>query len=185
MKLIFALGNAEKRYDGTRHNVGFWVADELARKFGASYKEKAKFKCYLAEAMVQGQKVLIAKPTTYYNLVGESLQALMNFYDLSAEDVLVLHDDLMLPFGTLRIRTGGSGGGNNGIKSVNQHGGEDTLRLRIGIATELREQMGDTDFVLGKFGVSEREVLAKQLATIEQTVENFLNGELETTTHRA
>ena len=83
MKLIFALGNAEKQYDHTRHNVGFWVADTLAEAYGVAWKEKAKFKCHLAEAQQGSEKVLIAKPTTYYNLVGESLHALMNFYGIA------------------------------------------------------------------------------------------------------
>ena len=184
MKLIFTLGNAEKQYDHTRHNVGFWVADTLAEAYGVAWKEKAKFKCHLAEAQQGSEKVLIAKPTTYYNLVGESLHALMNFYGIAAEDVLIIHDDLMLPLGTVRTRVGGSDAGNNGIKSINAHGGRETYRLRIGIATDMRRMMGDTAFVLGKLGASEREMLAKQLPAIERTIEQFLASELETTTHR-
>lgn len=185
MKLIFALGNAEKQYDGTRHNVGFWVADELAGKYGASYKDRSKFKCDLAETTVEGQKVLIAKPTTYYNEVGQSYRALADFYKIAPEDTLIIHDDLALDFGTLRTRVGGSDAGNNGIKSINAHGGNATHRLRIGIATDRRAIMGDTDFVLGAFSPSERTALAALQPKIEQCVDEFVSGVLSPTTHRA
>lgn len=185
MKLIFTLGNPENRYENTRHNVGFWAADDLAARRGAKFTEKSKFKCLLTETGAGDEKLLIAKPTTYYNLVGDSLQALMKFYSLDPQDVLVIHDDLALPFGTIRTRIGGSGGGNNGIKSINQQGGEDTLRLRIGIGNDLRERIDDADFVLSKFSAAETKKLADLQPKIAALVDDFLADTLATTTHQA
>ena len=107
MKLLFALGNPEPRSDNTRHNVGFFVADEFARRTGVTFGEKTKFKALIAETTIGGEKVIIAKPTTFYNLVGESYRALADFYKIAPEDTLVIADDLALPFGTMRLREGG------------------------------------------------------------------------------
>ena len=184
MKLIFTLGNPEQQYDHTRHNAGFWVADNLAKEYDASWKNKSKFKCLLIEMKQDNEKVLLAKPTTYYNLVGESLRSLMNFYEIPSKDVLIIHDDLALPLGVIRTRAGGSDAGNNGIKSVNNYGGRDPYRMRIGIAADTRTIMGDADFVLGKFDTNEQDILTGQLAKIKLTVEQFLDNKLQTATHR-
>lgn len=184
MKLVFALGNHEPRYDGTRHNVGFYVADEFARQNGGSFSEKAKFKALIAELSVNGEKVLVAKPTTFYNLVGESYRTLADFYKIAAEDTLVIADDLALPFDTIRTRRGGSGGGNNGIKSINLHGGEQTYRLRIGVWNELRERMDDADFVLSRFSTAENSALATNSPQISSIVSDFVSGTLTASTYR-
>jgi PTH1 family peptidyl-tRNA hydrolase len=164
MKLIFCLGNPEEKYSGTRHNVGFFVADVFAKEHKAEFQLKGKFRAQLAEISVHGEKVLIAKPTTYYNLVGESMRSLIDFYKLEPSDILIVHDELALPFGTVRARIGGSDAGSNGIKSINQHGGQDTNRLRVGIASEMRAVMGDVDFVLGRFNADEQKLLASSIA---------------------
>lgn len=159
MKLIFALGNPGPDYAHTRHNVGWRVLDALAGREGASFVAKPKFFAEIVECSLSGEKVLLAKPTTFYNETGRSLAAIRQFYKLADADILVVHDELALPLGTLRARVGGSSGGNNGIKSINAHGGEATARLRIGVANELRERMDDADFVLGNFSKSEAEAL--------------------------
>lgn len=186
MKLIFALGNAELRYDGTRHNVGFAVIDRFARQEGISWNEKTKLKAAVAEIASGSEKIILAKPTTYYNLVGESYHAITNFYDITPEDVLIMHDDLALPFGTVRTRIGGSDGGSNGLKSLNTHGGEATNRLRIGIATPLREQIGDdAKFVLGAFSKSEIETLESSITPkAVECIKLFIDGKHEPTTHQ-
>ncbi len=182
MKLVFALGNPEPRFDSTRHNIGFFVADEFARQQGVSFSEKAKFKAMIAEATIGGGKVIIAKPTTFYNLVGESYRALVDFYKIAPEDTLVIADDLALLFGTMRLREGGSGGGSNGIKSLNAHGGENTKRLRIGIANDLREKMDDADFVLSKFSVGEQKALQNAQPHFQKVITDFIAGTFEPTT---
>lgn len=184
MKLIIGLGNPESRYNDTRHNVGFFMLDTLARQQGAEFKHSVKFKADIAECTIVGEKVLLAKPTTYYNLVGESARAIMDFYKLSPEDILIVHDELALPFNTLRTRQGGSDAGNNGIKSLNQHLGTETQRLRIGVWSELRDKMDDADFVLAKFSATERVQLVSIASLATQKIEDFIAGKLEPHTLR-
>ncbi|PID33389.1 aminoacyl-tRNA hydrolase [Candidatus Saccharibacteria bacterium] len=182
MKLIFALGNPEEKYDGTRHNVGFLVANSLVKAHDQTFKNKPKFKADIAELSIDSEKVIVAKPTTYYNLVGESMRAIADFYNLAPSDILIIADDLALPVGTIRTRIGGSDAGNNGIKSINAHGGEQTNRLRIGTANSHVHTHGKSNFVLSKFGEIEQEQLDKLQKDIDQTINSFINGKFEPTT---
>ena len=131
MKLIIGLGNPEPRYDGTRHNAGFWLLDQYARHRKLVFQPKTKFKASVAEFDAAGDKVIMAKPTTYYNLSGEAVRALADFYKVPVGDILVVHDEIALPCGTIRTRRGGSDAGNNGVSSVTEHLGDGTARLRI------------------------------------------------------
>ncbi len=176
MKLIIGLGNPESQYDSTRHNVGFFMLDALASRHSVAFKHSTKFRADLAELTVGTEKCLLIKPTTYYNLVGESVRSVMDFYKLEASDVLIIHDDLALPFGTIRTRLGGSDAGNNGIKSLNQHISETTQRIRIGTWNELRDRMDDVEFVLGKFSANERKNLTQFVEIIDQQVMEFCSG---------
>lgn len=131
--LIVGLGNIGKQYANTRHNIGFWVADELARRHNLIFG-KAERKAVSADGTIQNKRVLIAKPQTYMNLSGEAVRALCDFYKIPNTQVIVVHDDLDLPLGTLRIRPTGSAGGQNGVKSIIQHlGTQDFTRVRCGI----------------------------------------------------
>ncbi len=180
MKLVFALGNPEPKYANTRHNVGFFIADEYAKKQGVDWQNKTKFKAQIAES----SNCIIAKPQTYYNLVGESTRAIANFYKIAPQDILIIHDDIALPFGTVRTRLGGSPAGNNGIKSLNQHMGENTARLRIGTWNELVERTDTADFVLSKFTAKEQASLNQNLPVIFEVIDSFLTNKFKTTTHR-
>lgn len=184
MKIIVGLGNPEPRYDNTRHNTGFTIIDALAQTYSAQFKPTAKFKATTAGVSIAGEKVLLVKPTTYYNLVGESVRAVVDFYKVTASDVLVIHDELALPFGTVRVRTGGSDAGNNGVKSLTAHLGADTLRLRIGIWSDLRDRMDDADFVLAKFSAQERTQLVTIAAQAIILIERFVTDTLEPQTLR-
>lgn len=184
MKIIFGLGNPESEYSSTRHNVGFAVLDAYAAEKGTDFHEKSKHKAHVAETDIAGEKVLLVKPTTYYNLVGESLRSLLDFYKLEPSDVLVVHDDLALPFGTLRTRIGGSDAGNNGVKSVIQHGAEASARLRIGVTNELRARMDDADFVLSRFSNEEAKALADLQPKIAEIIDDFVSGNFDHTTRR-
>ena len=185
MKLIFGLGNPGKQYAGTRHNVGFDTLDSFALKQTSGFVLKDKFKAELADVSLNGEKVLLVRPHTFYNLVGESLRAVMDFYKIAPENCLVIHDELALPFGTVRVREGGSDAGNNGIKSVNQHGGQTTKRLRVGVSNEHRTLIGDTDFVLGRFSEQERTRLTKDIQpTLHSLMEDFAAGNLAVTSRR-
>lgn len=180
MKLIIALGNPEKKYDNTRHNVGFTAIDTYVANRDISWKESTKFKSIIAELP---NKTLLVKPTTYYNLSGEAVRAIADFYKIAPQDILVIHDDHALPFGTLRTRAGGSDAGNNGIKSINAHI-PGTHRLRIGTHAEHREQSGDIGFVLGKFSESERQALALLQKYINKVIDDFRVNKFIATTYQ-
>jgi len=182
MKIIFAQGNPGKEYDGTRHNVGFHMIDKLAQSYGASFSAKSKFHSDIAETSIGGERVLLVKPTTFYNETGQAARLLVDFYKCDpAEDFLVIHDDLALPFGTIRTRASGRDAGNNGIKSLNAHLGLQHARIRVGIYNPLRDRMHDADFVLGHFTKEESEVLPDIFTHVQKYVEQFTNGELTLT----
>lgn len=185
MKIIFAQGNHDAKYDHTRHNVGFFAIDVFADSLGASWTEKAKFRASIAETSFAGEKLLLVKPTTYYNETGTSARKLVDFYTLdSTTDFLVVHDDLALPLGTIRTRAQGSDAGNNGIKSLNSHLGPDYHRIRIGIANELRDRMQDADFVLSRFTKSETEQLQTEIIPhVISSIEQFCTNTLQITSH--
>lgn len=184
MKLVFALGNPEQRYDGTRHNVGFRVADEFVRAHGGSWKQIAKHKAHIAELRIDGIKVVVAKPTTYYNLVGESYHAIARFYDIPPGDTIIIHDDLALDYGTIRTRAGGSGGGSNGIRNLNAHDGDDTIRLRIGIRNTLLEHVDSAAFVLSRFSQHESKQLPAIIELATELIDQFIDDSLQMATYR-
>lgn len=185
MKLIFAQGNPETKYDGTRHNVGFAVLDQYAAGHNATFSEKPKFFGHIAELSIAGEKTLLVKPDTYYNETGRSARALVDFYKLdTATDLLVVHDDLALPFGTLRVRQQGRDAGNNGIKSLNAHLGDSYHRLRIGVDNDLRTLAGDTDFVLGRFTQEEHTALDQTIIpAADAIIDAFIANQHEITSH--
>lgn len=163
MKIVLGLGNPGDKFAGTRHNTGFLTLDAFANEQGTEFKDTPKFFAQVAETSLDGEKILLVKPQTFYNDSGRSYRAIVDFYKVDPHDTLIIHDELALPFGTIRSRLGGSDAGNNGIKSVNQHGGEASARLRVGIANEQRVVMGDVDFVLGRFSKDEHESLESVL----------------------
>jgi PTH1 family peptidyl-tRNA hydrolase len=149
--LVAGLGNPGREYAGNRHNVGFMVADELARRHGGAWK--SKFNAQLADVRIDGHKVVLLKPQTYMNDSGRPVSSAMRFYKLEPASVLVVHDETDLPLGRLQARRGGGLAGHNGLRSVAQHlGTPDFLRLRIGVG---RPERGDrrplADYVLADF----------------------------------
>lgn len=183
MKLIIGLGNPEEKYKDTRHNIGFRVLTSYGDLHGESFQLKDKFRACLAELMVNGEKVILAKPTTYYNDVGEAGRLLADFYKINPSDILIIHDELALPFGTIRTRIGGSDAGNNGVKSMTQHLGSDTARIRIGIYNDLRDRIDDADFVLGTFTKTESEELPDTYKKCSSFIDRFIAGTFGPTTH--
>ncbi|HEX2619664.1 MAG TPA: aminoacyl-tRNA hydrolase [Phototrophicaceae bacterium] len=132
--LVVGLGNPGKDYENTKHNVGFWTMDELARRHGYTFGSKAERKALTADGLIAGKRVLLAKPQTYMNLSGEAVRGLVDFYKIDLANILVVSDDLDLPLGTLRLRKEGSHGGQNGIRNIIQHlGTQNFARARIGI----------------------------------------------------
>lgn len=180
MKVILALGNPGEKYVHTRHNAGFLVVNQLAAEQGAQFSNKPKFFSDIAELNMSGEKILLVKPTTYYNDVGISARALMDFYKLTLDNVLVIHDDTALDFGKIRVRKGGRDAGSNGLKSLHTHIGADFWHIRIGTDNLLRRQIGDVDFVLSKFNTDERKILRDW--TIPEAIKligTFLDGTIE------
>ena len=135
MKLIIGLGNPGAEYKATRHNAGFMAVEEIATFYGADeFKKTDKFKALLSECIIEGEKVILAMPQTFMNLSGQSLVALMSYYKIPLEDVIVIYDDADIPYGALRIRIDGSAGGHNGIKSIiKETGKQEFTRIRLGI----------------------------------------------------
>jgi peptidyl-tRNA hydrolase, PTH1 family len=160
LKLIAGLGNPGKDYEHTRHNIGFMIIDELAERLNIRL-DKTKFNGLYGQGVVHGEKVILLKPLTYMNLSGESIRPLMDYYDIDIEDFLVIYDDLDLPQGKIRLRTKGSAGGHNGIKSIQHHlKTQEFKRIRVGIDRP-QNGMKVTDYVLGRF-TNEEMVLLKE-----------------------
>ena len=134
MKIFVGLGNPGAEYANTKHNVGFMLADKLAGEIGAS-EWRANFNALVAETFLDGEKILIVKPQTFMNLSGEAVAPIINFYKVELENLIVAHDDMDIPLGTIRLRPRGSGGGHRGVDSIIQHlGGKQNFpRVRIGI----------------------------------------------------
>jgi PTH1 family peptidyl-tRNA hydrolase len=146
MVIIVGLGNPEKKYDGTYHNVGFATIDALAKRFAISF-DKQKFKAMVGEGVINGEKVLLAKPLTYMNLSGESVVLIkQKFADAR---ILVVVDDIDLPRGNIRYRQNGSAGTHNGLRSIVSHIGQDFERVKIGIGRDISLDLAD--YVLSKY----------------------------------
>nr|WP_263323938.1 aminoacyl-tRNA hydrolase [Neobacillus sp. Marseille-Q6967] len=155
MKLIVGLGNPGKQYENTRHNIGFEVIEELSKNFSIQL-DQSKFKGLYGVGFYKGEKVVLLKPLTYMNLSGESIRAVMDYYRIETEDIVVIYDDLDLPAGKIRLRQKGSAGGHNGIKSTIAHlGTQEFNRIRIGIDRP-KNGMKVPDYVLGRFSEEEK-----------------------------
>ena len=178
MKLIAGLGNIGKEYEGTRHNIGFMVADELAKRWGiTAWKNERNAMC--AEYRTP-EKVFLIKPTTYMNLSGEAVGAFANFYNIAPEDIAVIQDDLDLPCGQLRVRRKGSAGGHNGIKSIQQHlGTGDFPRFKIGIGHPERNAKAVIGHVLHRFGKEEQALIDEAVSKMADAVELWLKGDMD------
>ena len=161
--LIVGLGNPGADYARTRHNAGFLVVEELAQRAKAGWNFEKKFNARLAKAERDGRKVLFAEPQTFMNLSGESVSALLSFYQVPLGQLLVVVDDADLPFGEIRLKPKGSSGGHHGLESIEQHvGSREFARLKVGIGRkDGRREI--TGHVLGKFGADEAPLLEKVL----------------------
>jgi len=175
MKVILALGNPGEKYTNTRHNAGFLAIDKFASENNAVFCNKPKFFADIAELNISGEKILLVKPTTFYNEVGISARAILDFYKLTLDDLLIIHDDTALD-----TRKGGRDAGSNGLKSLHSHVGPNFWHIRIGTDNLLRRQVGDVDFVLGKFNSDEQKILQSWILPESiNLVEKFINGTIE------
>lgn len=174
MKLIVGLGNPGREYENTRHNCGYMFINSLVEKMGLKLKENKKLKCFLAEALVNGEKIILVEPTTYMNLSGECVKAVVDYYGINIEDILVISDDMDLEVGRRKIKPAGGTGGHKGLKSIIEHlGTEDIKRMRIGIGKPLNKEV--IDFVLERFGKTELNKLNETLDICYDILVDFIN----------
>lgn len=169
MKLIAGLGNIGTKYTFTRHNAGFMLADSIALNNNISFKENSRLKCFMTNLRYNQEDYIIMKPTTFMNLSGESVRAVVDYYKIQLEDLIVVYDDISLPLGKIRFRANGSDGGHNGIKSIIQHlGTQDFARLKIGIGPQ--PNLPSEVFVLQNFSKEELETLKSVLGIAKQGI---------------
>ena len=194
MKVILALGNPGEKYARTRHNTGFLVIDNLAAGQNAQFSNKPKFFADIAElrnftidsatsakspVTIPREKILLVKPTTYYNDVGISARAILDFYKLALDDLLIIHDDTDLDFGKIRVRKGGRDAGSNGLKSLHAHIGSDFWHIRIGTDNLLRRQVSTDRFVMMNFNSDELTVLKNwAIPTAQTMIHDFLSDHI-------
>jgi len=176
--LIVGLGNPGRRYEKTRHNVGWWVIDELAQRYQIAVNKKER-KSFTGDGMILNKRVILAKPQTYMNLSGEAVRALLDFYNIPVDNFIVVHDDLDTPLGVLKLRKQGGHGGQNGIRNIIMHlGTKDFARVRFGIGRP-PGKMQAKDYVLQKF-FGDDIILAQQvIEKASDSVEGWLKEGIE------
>ncbi len=177
MLVIAGLGNPGRKYENTKHNMGFLVMDAFAEKNGIKIR-KIKHKALVGEGIVAGKKILLVKPQTYMNLSGESLREVVQYYDIEPEELMVVYDDVDIPMGSIRMRKKGSAGSHNGMKSIiYQLQFDDFPRLRVGIGKEKKGDM--VDFVLTGFSKEEsakiREAIETSVSALECWIERGID----------
>ena len=183
MKLIVGLGNPGARFAFTRHNFGFLTLDFYLKQHNATWKEKPHLGAIYTEIThklsdKKTEKVFLIKPQDFYNLSGKAVAAYTKYYKIDPADILVICDNFDLEFGKIRFRSSGSSGGNNGLKSIDlELGGSVYPRLRVGTEnTVLRERLGATDFVLGKFTPEEKARLPEILSEVSKKIDEFITA---------
>lgn len=175
MKLIVGLGNPGKKYEGTRHNIGFIALDEWAYQHHESFN-KTGFKGDYFETFVNGEKTIFLKPTTFMNNSGEAVIALANYYDIALEDILVVYDDLDMEPGRIRLRQKGSAGGHNGVKSLIAHLGTDKIRrIKLGIGHPMPGRTV-VDHVLSRFPKEDHQAMLEATKAAVAAIDYWLAG---------
>lgn len=167
LRIIAGLGNPEDRYERTLHNAGFWFVDAVARKYGGAFRHEKKFDAECCKVSISGNDVWLVKPQNYMNQSGGPVRAALDYYRLDAEHLLVAHDEIDLPPGTVRLKQSGGHGGHNGIRDVMQHCGAEFMRLRIGVG-----HPGEKDRVTGY-------VLKRGSSDVEAAVEKNVDEALD------
>lgn len=177
-KLLVGLGNPGSEYDGTRHNIGFACLDTFVAKTPemSPWMAKKDLKCHLSSGQLGDIRVIAIKPQTYMNLSGEAVQAVSNFYKVQPASTVALHDELDIDFGHIRLRTGGSSAGHNGLKSIIQHFGEEFGRVRIGVGPKKPARMDSADFVLQKFSPEQAEQLPNLYQEVNAILTEYIYG---------
>ncbi|GAW63640.1 peptidyl-tRNA hydrolase [Ligilactobacillus acidipiscis DSM 15836] len=174
MKMIVGLGNIGKKYENTRHNVGFSVVEELANRYNVDFN-KEKCEALIATAFISNEKVLLVKPTTFMNDSGRAVGPLLDYFKIEVEDLIIIHDDMDLQLGRIRLRQKGSAGGHNGIKSVIAHVHTQAFK-RVKVGIDHPQQMSVVNWVLSRFSVTEQALMKDAVTQACDAVEYWLAG---------
>lgn len=173
MKLIVGLGNPGREYEKTRHNIGFMAIDRIVDSLGISF-DRNKFNGSYCVTNIGGEKVMFLKPLEYMNLSGNVIGRFVKFFDIDVSDILIIHDDLDMDLGRIKLRSHGSSGGHNGLKNIEANlGTQEYKRLKVGISNDKR--FDTKDYVLGKFSSSDMEVLNPVLGKMPEIFNDFLS----------
>lgn len=175
MHLLVGLGNIGREYEATRHNFGFLLLDQIINDHHLTNQGK-KFRSEVFAGEISGKKILALKPQTFMNLSGDAVAEAANFYKIPNEKILVLHDDVDLDFGRIKVKIGGGHGGHNGLRSIDESIGKDYMRLRLGVGRPANKEFDTADYVLGKFSKEEMAEVEKINAKISKLVGCLLEG---------
>lgn len=171
--IIAGLGNPGEIYEGTRHNIGFEVIDQIASAYHFP-NFSSKFTSLISSKIIGAIKLTLIKPQTYMNLSGEAIFKVLNFYKIESSDLIVVHDDLDLSLASVKMKVGGGNAGHNGLKSVDQHVGSDYYRLRIGIGRPVHKG-GVSSFVLSKFSKEEFQIIDETIAKLSKNLDLLIS----------
>lgn len=177
LTMIAGLGNPEERYERTLHNAGFWFVDELARRAGVAFKYEKRFDADVCKVSMAGSDIWLVKPQSYMNLSGGPIRKVLDYYRLSTDEMLVAHDEIDLPTGTVKLKTGGGHGGHNGIRDVIQHCGRDFARLRLGVGHPGNKDKV-TDYVLKKASADDEAAILKNVDEAVDVMDLFVESGL-------
>ncbi len=172
MKLIIGLGNPGKKYETTRHNIGFLAIDNYAKKYNLVFKAENNFNA----VSTKHKNAILIKPQTFMNLSGESVIKYINYYKINIEDIIVIYDDISIPFNDVRIRLSGSAGGHNGIKSIIAHTKTQEFK-RVKLGVDNNSSMNLADYVLGNFSKAELSDLEITFSNTNDLIDDFINNE--------
>ncbi len=176
--IIVGLGNPGSKYEDTRHNVGFRSLDYIADKYNIRIS-KVKFSALYNTIEIKGKKGLLLKPQTFMNLSGKSVSEAAKFYKISAENIIIIYDDISLDVGKLRIRNKGSAGGHNGIKSIISYFGDEFPRIKVGVGKKPHPDYDLANWVLSDFSKSEKDILSEQYKDILDCIELMIIGDAD------
>jgi len=179
LKVIVGLGNPGPKYTETRHNAGFWFIEEVARKYSATFRQEKKFHGEVAKISLQGKDIWLLKPDTFMNRSGLATQSLLSFYRITADQLLVAHDEIDLPPGTAKLKTGGGHGGHNGLRDIiSQLGSKDFHRLRIGVGHPgSKDQV--VDYVLRKPSLDDHIMISRDIDDAVAVMPDLASGAFE------
>ena len=182
--IVVGLGNVGKEYENTRHNAGFIAIDALAEKYGVRI-DRVKFHALVCEATVAGKRVLLMKPQTFMNNSGEAIREAADFYNVPADNIIVIFDDISIGVGTLRIRRKGSAGGHNGIKSVISHlSTSEFPRIKLGVGEKPSPEYDLVKWVLGNIPEDDRKSMSEAYSRAADALEVMLSGNIDTAMNR-